>query len=408
MAKESNPFSNFLESWGTDPEAEAKGHVYSATAQLKSGEAARMQDILAARQRVRDAQGMSPLVKDLALSTEHVNADNAMSGQGKFLGNEILSKPVVSDQDFNKANLFYGNTYSGGGKQQVVEVNGIPHVLNGTTLTPLMKSVTKTQPALTAGGANLNTTYTSDGKNVNSETIATPIHGAFNVSTADLVNVNKLRQASHLARNQAALKYPGGPYNFAINQKIGAIDGAGKATGVPPLNPLQSDAVIAIAKKFEAGGWMPDEAIDAALSYFPDINKSGGIVTKDFDNRGFGDSWFSFDDEKDALGNELPQLGGNAKYSATKNLNINNLGGLSAGEEPVPYNTLVAAQSDEGNLPTLLSGSAVRPQTATLLPSDLTLSQPGKIYHDGHGKFFVVEKDANGKLSSRQITGKNQ
>jgi hypothetical protein len=408
MAKESNPFSNFLESWGTDPEAQAKGHVYSATAQLKSSEAARMQDILAARQRVRDAQGMSPLVKDLALATENVNADNAMSGQGKFLGNEILAKPIISDQDFTKANLLYGNAYSGGSKEQVVEVNGIPHALRGGVLVPLMNSVTKTSQALTPGGKDLNVTSKSDGKTVTTETTSTPIKGAYTMSTADLVNVNKLRQSSHLARNQAALKYPGGPHNFAINQKIGAIDGAGKPTDIPPLNPLQSDAVIAIAKRFEAGGWMPDEAIDIALSYFPDINKTGGIVTKDFDNRGFGDSWFNNDDEKDASGNELPQLGGNAKYSATKNLNIKNLGGLGAGEEPVPYNTLVAAQSDEGNLPTLLSGSAERPQTATVLPSDLTLSQPGKIYHDGNGRFFVVEKDAKGELSKRQITGRNQ
>lgn len=419
MAKESNPFSNFLESWGTDPEAQAKGNVYSATAQLKSGEAARMQDILAARARFANNPNISPTVRDIALARENMDAENAMTGEGIYRSNSVLTSidkngnvvknPNLTTQDYRLANSLRGKGDTGNGFK-VENVNGFPFAITDSGISPLLNKVEKIVPPSVVGGQNIKVTSSLDENgNLVQNAVQAPTPGAFTISSGDYQAAARARQASYLTRNRAAIDYADGPYSYAINKAIGAIDSAGNPTGIPVLNPLETEAITNLAKQYEGAGYMPDEAIRAALMRFKSINQQGGVVTKDFDNRGIGDGWFNFDDEKDAFGNELPQFGGNARYSASKDLNIKKLPGLEPGEAIVPFMTQLAGQSDQGNIATMLAGAAVSPDTASLQPSDPnSLLIEGKFYHDGTGKFFRAQPDENGKIVLKQVTGKNQ
>ena len=424
MAKESNPFSNFLESWGTDPEAQAKGQVYSATAQLKSGEAERMSDILAARRRFAVNPNISPTVRDIALARENMDAENAMTGEGLYRANALLSnvdaagnvtkQPNLNTNDYRVANMLRGKGDSGNG-MKIENVNGFPFAITDNGISPLFKNVEKIIPPSVVGGQNIKVTSSLDENgNVVQNAVQAPTPGAFTISSGDYQAAAKARQASYLTRNRAAIDYADGPYSYAINKTIGAIDSAGNPTGIPPLNPLETEAITTLAKQYEGAGYMPDEAIRAALMRFKSINQQGGVVTKDFDNRGVFDNFLGLgggagSNEYDAAGNELPQLGKNAKYSASKDLNIKKLPGLQPGEAIVPFMTQLASQSDQGNIATMLAGAAVSPDTASLQPTDPnSLLIEGKFYHDGSGKFFRAQPDENGKIVLKQITGKNQ
>ena len=468
MASTTNPFVAGLQSFAADPEGEAKGRYITANTAKTQHEA----DILASRKAWREKFGLAtditPTAKAGELSNDKVDAGAAYAATGtgsgqKMLfdtdpqGNLIPKKIAPTARDVGLASLLlskqqpgevvsrmlgsggfdkplaaaktdyklheYSDTNTGIHYRQLANADGSPRFkANGEPeMAPLNPNTVKTTMPGAAGGQVLQTSQAVGGA---------PVTTALNLSGSRMIDPNQLTQAIKIAHASDAKSRGIAPtgmndLEFLIAKKIGHIDGTGKKTEVPMLNPDEVQSIQRTATWIMSSdpSITLSEATAAAIDSHPDIAK-GNIVNKDYDNKGFFDNFLGLggsDNEKDAAGIELPQYGGSREYSTSKDY-VRNAGtatpdresrgrysNIKGDSQVVPLAARLAGDAvNETGIPQIMAGATGRPEFATKLQRDPTTKNPisievGKFYHE-EGKFYVGDWGPNGTVRARLIT----
>lgn len=456
MASKSNPFVNAINSFNADPEGEAKGRYIVANTAKTQNEA----DILADRLKWRgvfgNATDIAPTAKAGELSNPTVDTGAAYKATGYKGGQKLLfdidsqgnliPKADINARDFGLASLMFGNnpteatsrmmSPNGGfdkptpaprvdyklaeytdpntgvvyrqranndGSGMFLE-NGAPAMiaLNPETVRTIMPSA--------AGGQVLQTRLGADG--------AAPTTTALNLPGSNMIDGSKLAQAAKMAHANDAKTRGLAPegmsdIDFLVAKHIGHIGPNGQVNkGVPMLNADELRSIQNLTQTIMGSDpSIPlSVAVSAAIDHHKDISQ-GNVTARDYD-KGWG--WWLNEDEKDAGGVELPQLGG--KFSTSKGYkretgdvpkereSRGRYSDLGNDTKVVPLSVRLAGNAvDETGLSQIMAGSTGKPEFSTQLPPAGTALEAGRFYHDG-SKFYVAEFGEGGKVVARQIT----
>lgn len=464
MASQPNPFVNAINSFAADPEGEAKGRYVQANTAKTQNEA----DILADRLRWRGIFGaatdIAPTAKAGELSNPTVDAGSAFratglkGGQNLLFdidkGGNLIPRADITPRDFGLASLLMGNAPNQTTSQMMSPTGGFekptpaPKVdyklveftdpNTGVTyrqransdgsgvikqdgspdMVPLNPNTVKTIMPSAANGQVLQTTPGKDG--------AAPTTTALNLSGSNMIDGSKLAQAAKIAHANDTITRgmaPEGMSNidYLVAKHIGHISPSGEVNkGVPMLNADELRSIQNLtAKIMGSDPAIPlSVAVAASIDHHKDISQ-GRVVPRDFDNRGLFDNFLGLggsEDELDAAGVELPQLGKGAKFSTSKGYK-RELGEVPKQREDrgrysdlpddvkvVPLAVRLAGNAvDETGLSQIMAGATGKPEFSTQLPPAGTPLEAGKFYHDG-SKFYVAEFGSNGAVVARLIT----
>ena len=472
MASTTNPFVNAINSFAADPKGEAEGRYITANTAKTKNEA----DILADRLKWRGIFGTATDIATTAkageLSNPTVDAGAAVrttgvkGGQnllfdGLDVNGNLIPKPNISARDFGLASLMFGNNPSeatsrmmspnGGFDKPVPPVKPPRGDIKLAEYTDPTTNVTwvqrrdadgfglitdSGQPAMVAlNPENAKVTLPSIAGGQGVVAKANPSGGApvieqLNLPGSQIVDPNTLANAFKIAHAQDIAsrgKSTDGwdDLDFIVAKRIGHVDASGKVNpNVPMLNQDELLSIQNLTRTIMSGDpSIPlGAAVAAAVDHHTEISQ-GSIVPKDYDNRGFFDNFLGQggnESEMDANKVELPQMGGDKKFSTSKGYK-RELGEVSPAREArgrysnledtdmvVPLSTRLAGNAvDKAGIPGIIAGATGKPEFASQLkinaagePTNVVI---GKFYHH-QGKFYVGEMQEGGKVIARQIT----
>ena len=470
MASTNNPFSNFISSFNADPKGEAEGRYIQANTSKTQSEADILKDRLKWRGIFGNATDITPTAKAGELSNPTVDAGAAVKTTGVKAGQNLLfsgldangnliPRPNINARDFGLASLMFGNSPSeatsrmmspnGGFDKPIApprvdaklaeftddntkvvyrqlahpDGSGVFNTDGSPAMKPLNPNTVKTTMPSAAGGNVLQTTPGLDG--------GPPTTTVFNPPGSQIVDPNQLAAAfkiAHATDIAGRGKSPDGmdDLDYIVAKRIGHMDASGKVNpNIPMLNQDELRSIQNLTRTIMAGdASIPlSSAVDAAIDHHTEISQ-GSIVPKDYDNRGFFDNWLNNNNgnetEKDANSVELPQMGGDKKFSTSKGYK-RQLGvvtpeteargrysNLKDDDKVVPLSTRLAGNAvDKAGIPGIMAGATGKPEFASKLEMNAA-GEPvnvviGKFYHH-QGKFYVGEMQDGGKIVARQIT----
>lgn len=110
-----NPFVNGIMNFGVDPKGAAEGQYITANTTVKTNEAKILADRIAARERLRAAQGFAPGVLDAGLANDVIDPHKLQTAQGFHLGRGFIAdkdgklNPNLDPKTISMASLLMGN-----------------------------------------------------------------------------------------------------------------------------------------------------------------------------------------------------------------------------------------------------------------------------------------------------------
>lgn len=435
MAKESNPFSNFLESWGTDPEAEAKGRVYTQTGRLKGEEANRMAGINAARKAFLDDPTIPHSVKMASLGRENMDAKNTMDATGMYHANQLLAPTDKSGNttfnvnatpnELNLASILQGNAYSHKPPAQTQFVHNEGVIYTPSTdpktgkisLTAVTGATSNSKQGGSLGQPAVTETKTPgvDANGlpiVTSQIAAAPMTGGGGMSPTEWSNIKQQRNKNDaLSLGVVAREHPYGVYGYLMDKRLGRILPDGKInTKIEGLNPFEFSQLEGIAKQYEKAGYTQSDSFEAALKHFPDISNN------DLKSREFGNSFWLVNEEKDSQGNELPNYGG-GNFLSSRGLVYRDRGAggqpgevrqtrIPNGQSILPFEQNVLSSSNREDIMGNIFNGSVAPRTVAQLP-DNNLIELGQVYAKD-GRFYIGKLGKNNQVVPEEIINRNQ